>query len=135
MAEISFDNIELQENIIDNLFKIAAADGNITAEEYDILNKIAQLIGLPNGNFEVIKDIYTPKAQNPIIQDYYDELGLLYSATDAEIKARWKELIIQHHPDRQQANGASAAEIAAATAKMAKINLAYQEIIKMRSGK
>lgn len=135
LAGISADNIELQENIIDNLFKIAAADGNITAEEYDIISKIAQIIGLPNGNFEVIKGIYTPKAQNSIIQDYYDELGLLYSATDTEIKARWKELIIRYHPDRQQAKGASAAEIAAATAKMAKINFAYQEIIKTRNGK
>ena len=135
LADICADNIELQENILDNLFKIAVADGEIKCEAYDLLAKIAGLIGLPDGNYEMIKGLYTPKVKNPIIQDYYDELGVLYSASDAEIKARWKKLIVQYHPDRQQAKGASAKEIEAATAKMAKINFAYQEIVKMRSGR
>ena len=135
LKEICADNLELQENIIDNLFKIAAADGEVTSQAFEILAKIAEAIGLPEGNYEVLKGLYTPKINNPVIQDYYDELGVLYNASDAEIKAKWKELIIRYHPDRQQAKGASKEEIAAATAKMAKINLAYQEIVKMRSGK
>lgn len=135
LREISADNLELQENIIDNLFKVAAADGDVTVEAFELMAKISGIIGLPEGNYEMLKGLYTPKAGNPVIQDYYDELGVLYTATDAEIKARWKKLIIQYHPDRQQAKGASPAEIEAATAKMAKINFAYQEIVKMRSGK
>ncbi len=135
LAEISAENVELQENIIDNLFKVAAADGDVTGEEFELLGRIAEIIGLPEGNYEMLKGLYTPKAKNPVIQDYYDELGVLYTATDTEIKARWKKLIIQNHPDRVQAKGGSVEAIEAATAKMAKINFAYQEIVKMRSGR
>ena len=76
-----------------------------------------------------------PKAKGAAIQDYYDVLGVLYTATDAEIKSRWKKLIIEYHPDRKQAKGASAEEIEIATAKMAEINFAYQEIVRMRRHK
>ncbi len=134
LAGICADNLELQEKIMDNLLKIAAADGQIGAEEFELLGKIAAIIGLPDGNFEMLKGLYIPKVANPVIQDYYDELGVIYTATDAEIKARWKKLIIQNHPDRVQAKGGTPEQIEAATRKMAEINLAYQEIIKMRSG-
>ena len=135
LKEICQNNIEMQESIIDNLFKIALADGQIKPETYSLLKKISQIIEIPEGNFEVIKDIYTPKIKNQVIQDYYDILGVLYTASDAEIKAKWKKLIIQYHPDRLQAKGATPEEIEQTTNKMAEINFAYQEIVKLRSGK
>ena len=135
LKQISANNIEMKESIIDNLFKIAKADGEIKTPAEDLILQIATIIGLPAGNFEVIKELHHPKIKNPIIQDYYDTLGVLYTATDAEIKSRWKKLIIQYHPDRQQAKGANAQEIEYATAKMAEINFAYQEIVRIRSGK
>ena len=70
--------------------------------------------------------------KNPVIQDYYDELGVLYNASDAEIKAKWKKLIVIYHPDKLA--DASPAEKEKATAKMADINLAYQEIVKVKGG-
>ena len=119
LREICADNLEMQESVIDNLFKVAESDGKISVEAYELLEKIAGLIGLPAGNFAVIKDIHTPKVKNPVIQDYYDVLGVLYTATDAEIKARWKKLIVQYHPDRQQAKGASVEEIEIASGQAA----------------
>ena len=135
LNQISADNIEMKESIIDNLFKIAKADGTIRTAADELIAQIATIIELPAGNFEVIKYLHHPKEKNPIIQDYYDILGVLYTATDNEIKSRWKKLIIQYHPDRQQAKGASAQEIEQATTKMAEINFAYQEIVRIRSGK
>ena len=135
IKDICAGNLEMQESVVENLFKIAVADGKINNDALELLKKISLIVGLPEGNFEIIKDIYLPKAKSKMIQDYYDVLGVLYTATDAEIKAKWKKLIIQYHPDRQQAKGASVKEIEIATAKMAEINLAYQEIVKMRSGK
>lgn len=135
LKDICADNVEMQENIIENLFKIAEADGKICDEKQDLLLKIAKEIGMPEGNFDVIKNQHIPKVKNSVIQDYYDVLGVLYTATDAEIKSRWKKLIIEYHPDRKQAKGASAAEIEITTAKMAEINFAYQEIVKMRRHK
>ena len=135
LKNICADNLEMQESIIENLFKIAEADGKIGDEKQDLLLKIAKEIGMPEGNFEIIKNQHMPKAKGAAIQDYYDVLGVLYSATDAEIKSRWKKLIIEYHPDRKQAKGASAEEIEIATAKMAEINFAYQEIVRMRRHK
>jgi len=34
-------------------------------------------------------------------QDYYADLGVLKSATEVEIKAAYRSLVRQHHPDRQ----------------------------------
>ena len=34
-------------------------------------------------------------------QDYYADLGLSPTATAAEIKAAYRKLVIEHHPDKQ----------------------------------
>ena len=132
LSRIVQDNLELKENIIDNLFKIAAADGMVAVEALNILRKTAELIKLPEGNFEVIAAVYLPKSKESPMQDFYDILGVLCNASDSEIKRRWKELIVQYHPDRLQAQGADSAEVEAATLKMAEINNAYQTIMKSR---
>ncbi len=48
------DNLDLKEDIIENLFKIAYADGLCCEEKMAMLKNIALLIELPNGNFDVI---------------------------------------------------------------------------------
>ena len=126
------DNLELKESIVDKLFKIAAVDGFPCQEALDILKKTAQLIKLPDGNFAVIAAVYMPKKETSTMQDYYSVLGVACNAGDKEIKKRWKSLIVQYHPDRLQAQGASQEEIEAATAKMAEINNAYQMIMKAK---
>ncbi len=126
-------NLELKENIIDNLFKIASADGDICKEQLDILKNVAGIIELPDGNFELIRDRYKPHSNtNSPLQEYYDILGISPHAGSDEIKARWKELIVIWHPDNIQAHGGSAEEIEKHTLKMAEINNAYQHIMKSR---
>ena len=34
-------------------------------------------------------------------QDYYADLGISKTATDAEIKTAYRQLVREHHPDRQ----------------------------------
>lgn len=133
LCRLTRDNLELKESVLDNLFKVAAADGAPGAEELEILRRVAALIELPEGNFAVIEEIYRPRAKSSPLQDFYDILGVMVNASDCEIKRKWKELIVQYHPDRLQASGATADEIEAATSKMAEINNAYQTIMKARS--
>lgn len=132
LQKIAASRLELKENIIDNLFQIARADNEIKPEELELLAKIADGIGLPGGNFEVIKKLYLPKAKDKKLQKCYEILGIVCSATDVEIRSRWKELIVRYHPDRLQSQGASEKEITETTAKMAEINYAYQELMKFR---
>lgn len=130
---IAKDNLELKENIIENLFKIAAADGMIHSEQLGILKTVAYIIELPDGNFELIHEHYKPRpSSNSPLQEYYDILEISPNSGNDEIKARWKELIIKWHPDNIQAHGGTASEIERYTLKMAEINNAYQHIMKSR---
>ena len=129
---LSRDNLDMKESIIENLFKIAIVDGEILGEEKDMLEDIANIIELPQGNYTIIKDRFIFKPVNNSLQDFYEILGIFYNASDKEIKRRWKELINQYHPDLAQAKGATAQEIEACTLKMAEINNAYEHIMKSR---
>ena len=133
ILRLSKDDLELKEGVIENLFKVANADGQFGAEELKLIKQIAQAIELPEGNFNVIRQAYEPKTSTEsTVADFYDVLGVLRTATDAEIKSKWKELINLYHPDRIQASGATAEEVEKATLKMAEINNAYQNIMKSR---
>ena len=125
--------VEVKEGVIENLFKIATADGQFGAEELKLIKEIAKAIELPEGNFTVIRQAYEPKiATESSVADFYDVLGVLRTASDNEIKSKWKELINIYHPDRIQAGGATVEEVEKATLKMAEINNAYQNIMKSR---
>ena len=39
-------------------------------------------------------------AQDPVLAEYYANLELPYGASLAEVKAEWKRLMKQYHPDR-----------------------------------
>ena len=134
LSLIAKDNLELKENIIENLFKIASADGYPTHEQLNILKNTAYIIDLPNGNYEIIEEEYTPRptTSSSPLQTYYDILGVSPTAGDTEIKARWKVLIMQYHPDHAAALGAQKEEIEMLTTRMAEINDAYQRIMKSR---
>lgn len=34
-------------------------------------------------------------------QDYYADLGILKTASEAEIKTAYRRLVLEHHPDKQ----------------------------------
>lgn len=54
--------------------------------------------------------------------DPYRVLDVAHTASDAQIKRRWRELAREHHPDRAAGDGEAAARL---TARMARINAAY----------
>ena len=131
LSKIAGDNIEMQENIIDNLFKIAAADAPFNDKEEKFLADVAAILGLPEGNFSMIRQRYQIK-ETATQTDYCEVLGVFYNASAEEIRKRWKELLNLYHPDKLQAAGASAEEIAAANIKMAEINNAYKMLLKQK---
>lgn len=133
IRRLTKNDLDLKENVIENLFKIALADGSYSDQELDLLSKIANIIELPIGNFDVIRQSFESKTQTTSnVRDFYQVLGIFCNASDVEVKTRWKELINIYHPDRVQANGASVEELEKTTIKMAEINNAYQNIMKSR---
>ena len=109
------DDLNLQESIVENLFKIAVADGRFGDAELGIIRSVATIIELPDGNFEAIRQNFEIRTQASSLNDCYQVLGVFCNASNCEIKRRWKELINQYHPDRAQANGADRGTIEAYT--------------------
>jgi len=59
-------------------------------------------------------------------------LDLMPDATEKEIKARYRRLVQETHPDRLMAQGAPSGVVKTATSKLAHINAAYEEIARER---
>ena len=132
LKTLSQNNIDMKETIIENLFKIGIADGEIKTEELKMFDNIAEILEIPQGNYSFIKKRFISKPKTEEISNYYDILGVFYNASNKEIKKRWIELINENHPDKIQASGGSQSDIDIATQKIAAINNAYEQIMKQR---
>jgi DnaJ like chaperone protein len=116
------------EELLDGLFHIAKADGVVSPKEVAYLQAIAGIFGFSDAEFDRIRESQIgPDNSNP-----YTILGVARDASDEEIKAAWRKLIREHHPDRLVAEGLPQEFIDLATGKMATINAAYDQIAKER---
>jgi len=111
------------------LFHIAAADGILHPAEDRFLEHVATIFGLDRGEYLSIRATYVHDPRSP-----YAILGAAPNATDAELKARHRALVRQHHPDRVCASGVPHEFCIAATRRLAAINAAYDAIEKEREG-
>ena len=66
-------------------------------------------------------------AEDPVLAEYYANLELPYGATLEEVKAAWKRLMKQYHPDR---HAQDPAKREVANALCAQLTHAYKELEK-----
>jgi DnaJ like chaperone protein len=122
------DNRGILEQVLAGLHQIARADGPINGAESDFLARVAHGFGL---------DMDTAQragrgAVNQPSEDPYLTLGISRKATNAEIRARWKTLMRENHPDSLASRGVPPAMIAAASDRVARINAAYDTVKRER---
>ena len=110
------------------LFHIAKADGRIDPRELAYLRSVADIFGFDDEDFERIR----ASQGEPDAVDPYRILGVPATAPDEEVRAAYRRLIREHHPDRLIAEGLPQEFIDVATQKMAAINAAYDRIVKQR---
>jgi len=125
------DNPRLLEELLDGLFEIAKADGVVHPAELDYLRRVAGIFGFDEARFERIRSGHMEGAD----ADAYEALGVSPDADDAAIKATYRRLARQYHPDRLIAEGMPEEFIALANEKLARINDAYQRIRRRRGMK
>lgn len=126
LARLLRDRPAVLEELLSCLFHIAAADGRVADPELVFLRSVSDIFGLDAGAFARIRAAHA----GPDERDPYAVLGVTRAASVDEVRSRYRKLAQEHHPDRLVAQGLPAEFVRTATAKMATINAAYDEILK-----
>lgn len=128
VAALFPDAPEILENVLEGLFDIARADGDVTTEEAEYLAKVASIFGLSAERFERAR----AAALGVIECEPCVILGIDPLATDEQIREAWLRQVRAHHPDRLIAAGLPEEAIAVANRKLALINDAYDRLRRQR---
>jgi DnaJ like chaperone protein len=123
IAALFRDEPRVLEELLDALFHIARADGDLSPEEIAFLDKVARIFGLSHIDFERLAAAHAGDRA-----DAYAVLGVARTASDAEIKAAHRRLVQENHPDRLTAQGMPKEFVDIATEKTARINAAFDHI-------
>ena len=79
------------------LFMIAYADGEVSPEELDLLQRISAAFGISYIDFDAIRAPYTRKNDSAWA---YKALGIDASASDEDIKRAYRKMAMKYHPDK-----------------------------------
>ena len=129
IAQIYKGNLNVLEEVINILFYIAEADGNVSQSEFQMIKKIAQIFGLNEVQFNSIMESRKSSEKiNPYI--------VLESNPDdsiENIRKKYLKLSKEHHPDLLMSKGVPQEVIDESKAKMRAINSAWGQIQKLKS--
>ena len=125
------DSRGVLEDVLAGLFGIARADGPVNPTELDFLARCARGFGLDGPAWERARG-GTARVQAGAEPDAYGVLGVTRSATDEAVRAAWKQLMRDNHPDGLAAKGVPPEFIARATEKVANINAAWDRVKRER---
>ncbi|HRJ61855.1 MAG TPA: TerB family tellurite resistance protein [Azospirillaceae bacterium] len=131
IAELFDDRHAVLEELLDSLFLIAEADDHLHPQEVAFLRDVAAIFGFSPEEFERILASRPGHADDPEINPWA-ALGVTPGADEATVKAAYRKLLQEHHPDRLMAQGLPAEFIDVATEKTAAINAAYARIKALR---
>ncbi len=128
IARMFRHNPNVLEELLDGLFHIARADGQVSNAELAYLRQVAEIFGLDEAAWERVK----ASAAAEEGQDPYELLGLDPQASDDAVKSAYRKLVRENHPDRLVSQGMPQEFIDMANDKLAAINSAYEQIRKQR---
>lgn len=109
------------------LVTIAQADGCVAPEEVEALRLVAANMGLSEADLDSMLNL---DGGTTNLDAAYKVLGISATATDAEVKAAYRQMALKHHPDRVAALGEDVRR--AAEKKFQEINQAKEVIYKHR---
>jgi len=126
------DPILLEELLI-GLFEVAMADGDLKYGETEFLREVAKIFGFDSPKFDQIHATFkaTRKTDNSLGRPY-EVLGISRSSSNAEIKAAYRKLVRELHPDQLVAKGLPKEFISRANNRLAAVNAAYDQIAEQR---
>ncbi|WP_172331388.1 molecular chaperone DjiA [Mangrovicoccus sp. HB161399] len=111
-------------DLMEGLFYIAVADGSYHPEEAEFLARVAEIFGLGPREFRAMRARFVQDAA----PDPYDVLDVDPEAPIPEIRAAWRRLVRENHPDRMIARGVPEEGVKLAEKRLIAINRAWEEI-------
>ena len=111
--------------LIHLLFGLSGADGEVHPKEVEIIEDIANYLGIGQRDFDSIKAMFAKDTTSA-----YKILEVDPTATNEEIKKAYRAMAVKHHPDKVHHLGPDFQK--AAQEKFKTINEAYEQIKKER---
>ncbi len=112
------------EELIHCLFHIATVDGELKPSEHAYLRHVAEIFGFDDHGFERLSAHHMEfMSCEPCLL-----LGVSADAPVSEIKAAYRKLVREHHPDRLIGLGMPEEAIRVATDRLATITQAYERL-------
>jgi len=121
-------NPAVLEELLNCLFHIAKADGEVHEDELEYLRNVAAIFGFTETDFARIRE----QNMGPDQADPYTVLGVAHDADNDTIKSEYRKLVRENHPDSLIAQGMPEEFIEIANDKLAAINAAHDKICAQR---
>ncbi|MEO1135776.1 MAG: molecular chaperone DjiA [Pseudomonadota bacterium] len=125
VAKIFADAPAVLEDVLDCLFHVAVADGVAHPRELELLEAAAKAFGVSAPCFHRLKAVHFGLGAD----DPHLILGIEPGVSVGEVKAAYRALSRDHHPDALIARGVPADLVKIAEGRMAAINTAYEQIL------
>jgi DnaJ like chaperone protein len=132
LGEAFADNRVMLEEVLTALFAIARSDRALTVGEHAFLRRVHVAFGLDAAAWERASGSRTRGPVDSSHDDPYKIMGLPRNASDDVVRATWKQLMRENHPDSLASRGVPPEFIARASDKVAGINAAWDRIKRER---
>ena len=126
------DRRDMLEGVLGGLFAVARADGPVNRAEDLFLQDVCHRFGLDAEAWARARDGRARSAGSSDEADPYGVLGVGRGTSDEEIRARWRQLMRESHPDSLASRGVAPDLIARAGDRVARINAAWDRIKRER---
>lgn len=121
------DDRVVLEDLLGGLFHIALADGRLRAAEDAYLGEVARYFGFDAAEYTRIRALHV-SGEKDESEDPYMILGIAPDASADAVRRAYHRLVRESHPDLVVAQGLPPECIALATARLSRINAAYEQI-------
>ena len=112
-------------DLMEGLFHIAVADDNYHEAEDQFLSIVGEIFGMTKAEFRTLRARYVPDDAH----DPYDILGATPDMSLEDVRALWRKLVRETHPDNMAARGVPEEAVKLAEKKLVQINRAWDEIL------
>lgn len=134
IAQIFGHDREMCKNLVASLVMIACADGVYHPLERGFIAKVAGILSLSANDLRQVESMFAVRPAQSRQEDPYQTLGVTSDATDDEIKAAHREILMENHPDLMMSRGLPEEMLKVGDRKLAAANAAYDEIKRQRKG-